>query len=426
MRAIHKINDVIGLGLRSLTVHMVRSLLTMLGILFGVWSVIAMLAINEGAARKSQQELAKLGSDNLIVDAIKPPPESTRAGQTSLGVQYGLTNADVARLRDNVPGVVRCTVVHRTTRNAIVPARKVPVAVLGTEPSYLHAARLRLAGRGSRFLTHADILRRRNVCVLTAELGRTLFGVKNPIGQRVRLAGELFVVVGLTARPARIRRPGEGVAAASQVFIPISADRQRYGEMMFFGTEGSLTFEKVEVSQAILQMRDEDAVLAAAPIVRQLLNRFHDRPDFEIKVPLEEIEQKKAQARLWNYMFFAIAAVSLIVGGIGIMNIMLASVTERTREIGVRRALGAKKRDIVAQFLVESVALTMLGGILGILVGALAVPAVVRWVLELEAVVEWPTLAVPFGMAVIVGLVSGLYPAMRAARLDPIEALRHE
>ena len=426
MKAIHKVSDVVRLGLQSLAVHLVRSILTVLGILFGVWSVIAMLAINEGAARKSQEELAKMGSDNLIIESIRPPPRVEQAGETRQGFQYGLTYADVARLRENVPNLIRCTTVHRTTKNAIASTKRLPVTVLGTEPTYLHAARLQLTNSRSRFITHADMLRRRNVCVVTAELARRLFGPDDPLNHRLRLNSELFAVVGVASRPARIRRIGKSVAASSQVFIPLSTDRQRYGENTFYGSEGSFTFEKVEVSQAILQMRNDDAVLDAAPIVRSLLMRFHDREDYEVKVPLEEIEQMKAQARLWNYMFFAIAAVSLIVGGIGIMNIMLASVTERTREIGIRRALGAKKRDIVAQFLVESVALTMLGGILGILVGALAVPAVVRWVLELEAVVEWPTLAVPFGMAVIVGLVSGLYPAMRAARLDPIEALRHE
>ena len=168
------------------------------------------------------------------------------------------------------------------------------------------------------------------------------------------------------------------------------------------------------------------AMLDAALIVPAMLGLFHKRADYEMKVPLEEIEQMKTQARLWNYMFFAIAGVSLIVGGIGIMNIMLAGVIERTREIGVRRAMGAKKRDIVVQFLVEAVALTMLGGLLGIVIGAVAVPAVARWVLDLEAVVEWPTLLVPFGMAVFVGLASGIYPATRAAALDPIVALRHE
>ena len=142
-------------------------------------------------------------------------------------------------------------------------------------------------------------------------------------------------------------------------------------------------------------------------------------------MPLELIEQSRKQRFLWNVMFFTIASISLVVGGIGIMNIMLASVTERTREIGVRRALGAKRRDIVTQFLVESVTLTTVGGVLGILIGLL-VPSLVSWVLKLTTIITLSTLALPLGMAVGVGLIAGLYPAMRAARLDPIVALRHE
>ena len=426
MKAIHKVSDVVRLGLQSLAVHLVRSILTVLGILFGVWSVIAMLAINEGAARKSRQELAKLGSENLIIESIKPPAQTEQAGRTQVSAHYGLTHADVARLRDNVPKVVHCTTAHRTNKNAIVPARRIPVTVLGTEPSYLRAARLHLVDRRSRFLTHADVLRRRNVCVVTAELARKLFGPDDPLGRAFRLGPEPFVVVGVAARPVRIRGLGRDTAAAHQVFIPRTTERQRYGDFTYFHTEGTFTLEKVEVSQVILQMRDGDAVLAAAPVARWLLAGHHKRPDYELREAVEEIEQMKVQARLWNYAFCAIAAISLIVGGIGIMNIMLAGVTERTREIGIRRALGAKRRDIVAQFLVEAVSLTMFGGLLGIAVGALAVPAVVKWFLDLEAVVEWPTLVAPFAMALIVGLVSGIYPALRAARLDPVEALRHE
>jgi putative ABC transport system permease protein len=172
-------------------------------------------------------------------------------------------------------------------------------------------------------------------------------------------------------------------------------------------------------------MADEQAVIDGAGIARNLLARFHQSRDYEVTVPLELIEQRRKQLRLWNFMFVAIASVSLLVGGIGIMNIMLASVTERTREIGIRRALGAKRRDITTQFLVESVTLTTVGGLLGIAIGLL-VPWAVEWLLHRTTIVTAYTLLLPFGMAVAVGLVSGLYPALRAARLDPIVALRHE
>ena len=209
------------------------------------------------------------------------------------------------------------------------------------------------------------------------------------------------------------------------VFIPMTTDRTRFGKYMMIRTGSSRYIELVEVSQVILQMTDEDAVVRGAKIARSLLGREHDKRDYEIVVPQELIEQLRRQQQLWNIMFFLIASVSLVVGGIGIMNIMLASVTERTREIGIRRALGAKRRDITTQFLIETIALTTVGGLAGIALGLISIRFVGK-PLKIEPIVSTLTLVIPLLMAVLVGLASGLYPAMRAAKLDPITALRHE
>ena len=423
MRAVYKIADIMALGLHSLVVHLARSALTALGIVFAVWSVIAMLAINEGFSYEAQQALRELGSDNIIIQSVKPPDmESKASGQTQGALRYGLLHGDVRRLRGNIPGVRKCVNVHRTIKYGYHPGRNLRVSVIATEPTYADVARIETVA--GRFISAADMLRKKAHCVITESLARRMFPAADPLGKVIRLANQPFVVVGVLARlPPALA--GEGGETGSHAIIPLTSGRMRFGEYtIMFGTGGG-TAERVEVSQVILQMESEDAVLHGAAIARHLLAKSHEQEDYEIKVPLELIEQQKKQRRLWNIMFLTIASISLVVGGIGIMNIMLASVTERTREIGVRRALGAKRRDVVTQFLVESVTLTTIGGLLGIGIGLL-VPFLVEAVLDLKTIVSATTLLLPLGMAMVVGLIAGLYPAFRAARLDPIVALRHE
>jgi len=423
MKAIYKVTDTLLLGLHSISVHKFRSFLTALGILFGVWSVIAMLAINEGASYESQQALREMGTDNLIAESIKPPPEESSAARERGAMSYGLTHDDVRSLADNIPGVLRYVTVHRTEKSAQRGRRSIHVQVLGTSPTYLEMARLRLTA--GRFLSPADGIRARNCCVITQSLGRRLFTYEDPIGQTLRLDGDSFVVIGLVAEPSRSFAGITAEMINNLVFVPRETDVERFGRYTILRTGSSSMMELVQVSQVILQMASEEAVIEGAKIARSLLVRRHDKTDYEVTVPLELIEQRRKQRRLWNIVFFFIASVSLVVGGIGIMNVMLASVNERIREIGIRRALGAKRRDIVVQFLVEAVTLTTVGGLMGIAVGML-VPVIVEKVLKLKTIISAPTVVLPFIMAVVVGLVSGLYPAKRAADLDPIRALRHE
>ena len=335
----------------------------------------------------------------------------------------GLTREDVARLTQNIPGVLRFVTAHRTQKSAWHGTNFVNVNVIGTRPEYLEMARLRLAA--GRFITERDCINATNCAVITVSLARKLFGYLDPIGRPVRLSGLTFKVVGLVEEPGRATTAMSSDAVSKLVFIADTSERMRFGKYTVVRTGQSRYSELVEVTQLILQMTDEDAVIHGAGIARSMLGRNHKRKDYAVTVPLELIEQSRKQRRLWNIMFFMIASVSLLVGGIGIVNIMLASVNERTREIGIRRALGAKRRDIVIQFLVEAISLTTLGGLMGIGVGLL-VPAIVKKFLELTTVITASTILLPFIMAIVVGLISGIYPAFRAARLDPISALRHE
>ena len=421
MKALHKVGDIVLLGLHGVMVHKVRSALTVLGILFGVWSVIAMLAINAGASYESQMALRELGSNNIIINSVKPPEEdkASQGGGHFAAMTYGLTDLDVRRLRANIPGLANSVVVHQTVKTATAGDRRITVSVISTEPHYVRVVQTDLTA--GRFISTYDMLRYKPHAVLTQGLADKLFPLDDPLGKAVALNGDPYIVVGI------VRQLPATLAGASQsdILIPLSTDRARFGDLAIEFSQGSRKFEKVEVSQLILQMANDDAVLEGAMIARNLLRRFRESQDYDVTVPLELIEQKRKQMQLWNYMFVSIASVSLLVGGIGIMNIMLASVTERTREIGIRRALGAKRRDIVTQFLVESVTLTAIGGTLGIAIGLL-VPWVVQKMLGFLTIVTPSTLFLPFIMAVVVGLVSGLYPATRAAKLDPIVALRHE
>ncbi len=423
MRALFKATDIVRLGLRSLIVHKVRSALAILGIVFAVWSVIAVLAIGEGGREESQRSLREMGSNNIIIRSVKPPEGGGGAsGQTQRIAAYGLKRSGVKGLIRSVPNIERAVVTHIAQRRAYANARRVPVSLVGTEPAYQQVVRIDM--KAGRFLTNTDLIRAKSHAVLTAPLAEELYICEDPLGQTILVDGEPLLIVGVLENLPQAM--ALGIPDPDRcVIIPISADKSRFGELNFKRSQGGDSVELVEVSQLILQMTDEHAVMPGARIVRSFLERTHDERDYRIKVPRELLEQMAAQARVWSIVLLSIAAVSLIVGGIGIMNMMLASVTERTREIGIRRALGAKRRDIVVQFLVESVTLTAVGGAVGLLLG-ISAPWVVKMILDLPAILSFSMVLPPFVMAVFVGLVSGLYPAFRAARLDPIVALRHE
>jgi putative ABC transport system permease protein len=298
--------------------------------------------------------------------------------------------------------------------------------VLGTTPEYA-AVKLLQVARG-RFLTNVDLETMANVVVLGAGTAQKLFGYEDPLEKTVLIGAGAYHVVGIldrqdsgTARPGAVEQSDYN----DDMYIPLSAVRSRFGEIQVILRAGSREFEKTQLSEIILTVEDEDLVSQTAAMANKLLNKTHPGgDDFEIQVPLELLQQAEKEKRIWNIVLGSIAGISLLVGGIGIMNIMLATVTERTREIGIRRALGAKRRDIVAQFLVETLVLSATGGVLGIFVG-IAIPLAVSFLSEIRTVLSVTSIILAFSIAVAIGIVFGVYPARRAALLDPIEALRH-
>ena len=418
----------IQLGIKSLLLHKLRSFLTMLGIIFGVCSVIAMLAIGEGASHEAQEAIKKLGPNNVIVRSIKPAGDPSSGGaRRSFSAEYGITRLDAERIKASIPGLSRLLPMRLIRDEVRFGAIKFPCQVVATLPYYTDITGTRVVH--GRFLTPMDDFYRQNVCVLTVALASGLFPYQNPLEEHVKVGDGYYKVVGLVEeRGTEDKRPQAGMATGhpldSNIYISLGTAASRFGETTVKRGAGSFEAEKVELHQVTLQFHDTESVEAAVPPLHRLLGRFHKEKDYELIVPIELLRQAERTKRIFNFVLGSIAAISLLVGGIGIMNIMLATVTERTREIGIRRALGAKKKDIVIQFLVETLVLSIGGGLIGVLLGVVA-PFLVERFSDMKTIVTFWSVGIAFGISAAVGIVFGLYPARRAANLDPIEALRH-
>jgi len=439
------------LGVKSLLLHPLRSLLTVLGIFIGVASVIWLLAIGEGISQKAQEQIASLGAENVIIRSIKPSSESESVGRSG-PVPYGITREDYDRLLETIPGLTPDRVVpvrEIRERRFRYGGRYIDGRLVGSTPEYVDIARLEIE-RG-HFFSDAEMHARKNHCVLAAEVADKLFPYENPLGRSIQFnsndAQEEFVVIGVMKPRATSGGIGGSLAAQDyryDVYIPLDALSDRFDDLVITSRPGTFEGEIVQLSQITLRVPDTKHVVETADVAKDLLDRYHDEKDWAVVVPLELLEQARTTRLMFMAFMGLIAAISLLVGGIGIMNIMLATVTERTREIGIRRALGAKQRDITMQFLVETIVLSIVGGLTGIGIGLTCGPVIrfVRqrfddWMPETmnnlpevvrdvsPTLVPW-SIPLAFGISVAVGVVFGLYPAMRAARMDPIEALRHE
>ncbi|MFO0840294.1 MAG: ABC transporter permease [Phycisphaerae bacterium] len=422
--------ELIALGIHNLRMHKLRSLLTALGIIFGVGAVICMLSIGEGASAEQLESIRLLGSRNIIVRSVEPQTQQQSRDTTAMVKQYGLTKADIERLTalPHVHDVVRIRDVADTM---VYGSNKVIGTVLGTTENFFDVVNVEI-GRG-RGLTAADAESAHKVCVIGADVARQLFALEDPIGMHVTVVSPStgpipYMVVGVLAdvRTAGSPAKGKGMRDANRdMYIPLSTADLRYGDLKVRRSAGSREMKQVEYSDVYVNMDAEENVIAVSKLAERALSSFHKNQDYQITVPLELLIQAEETKRLWQTVLGSIAGISLLVGGIGIMNIMLASVTERTREIGIRRALGAKRYHITAQFLIETVILSVSGGIIGIVLGV-GFAWIVTWYANFQTIVPWWAAALSFVVSAMIGIGFGLYPARAAARLDPIEALRYE
>lgn len=430
------------LGVKTLYLHPMRSMLTILGIFIGVASVIWLLAIGEGISRKAQEEIARMGAQNVIVSTVMPVGDSKSARRL-----YGVTKEDYEDLAFTVPSVKKAIPYRELSQaDCEYGGRSLMVPIRGVTPDF--AAWKNLTVRKGNFITDTHLFEEAKVCVLGAKTASGLFLHEDPIGKSVQISAfstsDFFVVVGVAGVAGELQDAGLDAPAAQTgsdaavAYVPLSTYWRNIFDFYGRSERGIPT-----VSKVVFEVENPTLVLETASIIRKRLDETHDQDDFEVLVPLELLKRAENTRIMFIAMLGLVAAISLVVGGIGIMNIMLATVTERTREIGIRRALGARRSDITRQFLVETIVLSVVGGFVGIVAGFLARPAVtglraflVATVPDMmkdapESIMTMVPIVVPwsiplaFGISVAVGVIFGMYPANKAAAMDPIQALRH-
>jgi putative ABC transport system permease protein len=414
--------ETLRVALLDLSLHKFRSALATIGIILGVASVEAMISISEGAKQQTIARIEVLGVDNVILRSVKPTQTDSGASQSArTQAQYGLLRRDLEHIRETFPGI-RHIVGIRNTRKTLLNTNgdRLDVSILATEPDYLHITRSRVQ-RG-RFITPMDQENEAQICVMGSAAARKVCSYNDPIGQSIHIGNDRYLVVGIIENPAALRDAG-GDDVNNFIYIPLSTAKARYGDTSSSRGVGTYESVRIELDSIAVQMTDANLVTSTSQRIENFLEKTHKKKDYDLLVPLELIRQKEATQRIWTIVMVVIASISLVVGGVGIMNIMLANVTARRKEIGTRRALGARRADIIYQFLFEAATLTTLGGLAGTAAGyglARGISHYANW----PTVVTATSILLGLGVSCFVGVVFGLWPANEAARVSPIEALR--
>lgn len=406
------------MGIGSLLAHKLRTLLTMLGMIFGVGAVVAMLSITEGARQEMIRYIDLLGVNNIVVEASEAPDRDTLIEVRQ--VSPGLTFRDARAIMANTPNIANLSERKTFQPTSLLPSMDGDLPTLiGVLPNYTDIYSMSLIE--GRFFTEEEHSRSAPVCVLGERAKISILGYGNAVGKYVKVNEVWLHVIGVTAPQATAESDVEGLEAddrSNVILAPLNSVMRRF--------EDNNSYLKDEIDGIYIRVEANADPIETSQIVRAILNTTHNgASDFSVLVPADLLAQREQQQLVFQIVMICIAGISLLVGGIGIMNIMLVSVTERTREIGLRMAVGAKGRDVLLQFLVEAIVLSLAGGLVGVGLGFGLSEGLTRFL-------AWPTAIPPDAVAIAVsfaagtGIFFGFYPARKAAQLDPIESLRFE
>lgn len=408
-------SDGISVGVKGLLRHKLRTLLSTLGIIFGVAAVISMMSIGEGARREVIEQIKLLGTNNIRIKNLSLTGK--RRQEAERRYPWGLTYKDALLIQKSIPGLVLVAPLRFVDAEVRSQTRQSVAQIVGTSPEYNKVTNFHI-GKG-RFITQVDLADTKKVCVLGSELKKDLFGYGNALGLEVQIGSSWFTVIGVME--AKVVRKGKGTIIKVRninrdIYMPITTAFRRF----------PIVEKRSHVDEIAIRVAQAKHLPSATRLIRDVLKRKHRGvKDYEIILPEELLAQAQRTQRLFNIVVGSIAGISLVVGGIGIMNIMLANVSERTREIGIRRAIGATRTDILTQFLIEAILICWAGGAIGILFGfgmAEAIAHFADWAMAFSLT----SVFVAFGTSAAVGILFGLFPARKAAQLHPVEALRFQ
>lgn len=406
----------IRLAITGLMDHKFRSLLTMLGIIFGVASVITMLSIGEGAKREAIAKYQDLGVSNIIIR--EKSLSDNELEEVRAKFSQGLSLQDANVIREIVPGVESIASQAELNSEIKYSDKSVKSTVIGITPDFLSMMNHSL--KDGYFINQKHYEERLKVCVLGAGVAATFFKGEDPIGKMVKIDDQWLEVIGvLESKTLFTETVGELAARDlnTDVYVPLSLFLNRFTPENIFASQ---------IQQITVKIGNSNQLFEASSLIDEILKRHHfNNDDYSIVIPFELLKQEEKERQIYNFLLAAIAAISLLVGGIGIMNIMLATVMERTREIGIRRAVGAKKIDIMSQFVTESVVISITGGIIGVIIGVMLALSVTLFT-DITTYIQPYSVVIAFSFSVIVGITFGYLPAKNAANLKPVDSIRQE